>query len=572
MNWKALLILILLGATTNSFGQTVFHRYFEKKILPGYRISGNLDSVDAKLSVNQTNLPGSFNPLNSNFSYSDLFRYKPYALPKRISSIPHVAFGYSMGSRLYQVGKITYTQTIDTNSFLQFDYNRLSSNGAMQRNAFESNQVNWSFMHRGVRYGTKLDFLFFSGNYNINGGLLGDSLSSGLDLIYQSVKKENASRIYKTLQVNWNNYFSFIKSESDSLIGKKAGVMAGVNYGISNNRYQETDTLAGIYSMINYDSTSTNDYWEKTTIAFPLGLFYSSELVSLQLGTKYLYWDYDNLINHLDTTEMSLFTELDGSWRSLTYKLKGAYTLSGAKGEQEYLLHVNKTWSKMGLNFKLNYSSKYPELFQRTFYGNNASYNWSNKVLTNALDAQFAFSYENSIIPLELKAYYYNADKTPRYYNNAWYSDTVFSFVGINLKASYSFKRLLIQIQGALQQSSADFLPKTVVNGRIAYNGPLFKAKKLKTVTGIEIGQIGTYNALTYVPYMHSYQYASQVKEFVNMPKLHFYTSFDLGYFRWFVRVENIEQLIIRSKNQEALGYQVVPMQIRFGVSWDFFN
>jgi hypothetical protein len=56
------------------------------------------------------------------------------------------------------------------------------------------------------------------------------------------------------------------------------------------------------------------------------------------------------------------------------------------------------------------------------------------------------------------------------------------------------------------------------------------------------------------------------------MMKLHFYTQFDLGYFRWFIRVENIEQTFVKPTNFEGVGYPVTPLQLRFGVSWDFFN
>lgn len=573
MNWKTLFVIVVFGTISTSYGQTVFHRYFQKNILPGYRISGNLDSVDAKLSVNQTNLPGSFNPNNGFFSYTDLYSYKPISIAKRYSSIPHVGFGYSMGSRLYQEGKITYTQTLDTNSYLQFDYNRLSSNGAMQQNAFESNQVDWSFMHRGNRYGTSVDFLFFSGNYEINGGLLGDSLSSSLALIYQPIKKTNANRIYKTLQFNWLNYFSLLSSPSDSIIGKKAGILIGMNYEIANSRYTEQDTLVGLYPLINYDSTKTNDYWEKTSIAFPLGFFYSNNKFSLQLGGKYLYWDYDNLINHSDTSEVSVFTQLEGEWKGMNFGLKSNYTLLGAKGESAILLELKKQFNFLRTQLKLNVGSKYPQLYQRQFWGNNTNYSWNNKVLTNFADAQLVLGLTNKILPVELNWFYYLADKTPQFTGMAWSSDTAFSYAGVSLRTAYSYKTLLVQFQGTLQQSSNNFLPKTALSGRIAYNGTLFKAKKLKTVTGIELGQIGAYDLLSYVPYMHVYQYSTTtVRKFAAMPKLHFYSSFDLGYFRWFIRVENIEQLIIRSKNQEALGYQVVPMQMRFGVSWDFFN
>ena len=71
---------------------------------------------------------------------------------------------------------------------------------------------------------------------------------------------------------------------------------------------------------------------------------------------------------------------------------------------------------------------------------------------------------------------------------------------------------------------------------------------------------------------MDAFSPSNSVFKFNAMPKLNVFTQFDLGYFRWFVRFENIEQFWQKSVNFEALGYPVVPFQFRFGVSWDLFN
>jgi hypothetical protein len=56
------------------------------------------------------------------------------------------------------------------------------------------------------------------------------------------------------------------------------------------------------------------------------------------------------------------------------------------------------------------------------------------------------------------------------------------------------------------------------------------------------------------------------------MMRLHVFSQFELGFFRWYLRVENIEQTFLKTTNQEALGYPVLPLQIRIGMSWDLFN
>lgn len=565
-------LVFLIACLKSPFvsGQTVFHRYFDTDLLPGYRISGKLDSVDFKLSIAQSNLPGTFTPLTPDFRYTDLYRVRTTPIVKRFSAIPHVGFGYSMGSRLYQVGKITYTQTIDTNTYIQFDYNRISTNGMMRNNSVESNQVDWSLMHNGQHYGTEFVFHYFNGKYGINGGLLGDTLDQLIDLQFQPVKKENAERIYKSFTLDWNNYFSVLPADSTS--EERAGFFVDVNYGIANSRYQEVDTLPGIYGVIHYDSITTNDYWEKTNIALPVGVFYSNAVWSGKAGLKVNYWDYDNLIVHRDTVEVSTFADFEGSFRGWKGAVGGRYTFIGAQGENRFYLNLSRQWQKIAFGLRGEINAAYPQIYQRYFYGNNAAYTWTNKQLTNVVSGEASLAYRNRIIPISVSAFYYSAQNAPEFDGQSWHSDADYSYTGLRLNASYMYKVLLLQFNGTVQASSHNFLPATLLNGRIAYNGALFKAKKLKTVTGFEIGQIGTFNALQYIPYMNVYGYDSSFKRFVNMPKLHFYTQFDLGYFRWFIRLENIEQAIIHSTNQPSRGYSVAPMQVRFGVSWDFFN
>jgi hypothetical protein len=143
---------------------------------------------------------------------------------------------------------------------------------------------------------------------------------------------------------------------------------------------------------------------------------------------------------------------------------------------------------------------------------------------------------------------------------------------GAEVSFDYRIKSFLLQGRGSYRASKQNILPNWLIGGRIAYNGTLFKGKKLKTVTGIDIGYISHFNILDFAPYMNSYVFATPHLSFRDQMKLHFFTQFDLGYFRWFIRIENIEQTFLKKANYEALGYPVTPFQFRFGVSWDFFN
>jgi hypothetical protein len=133
-------------------------------------------------------------------------------------------------------------------------------------------------------------------------------------------------------------------------------------------------------------------------------------------------------------------------------------------------------------------------------------------------------------------------------------------------------KRLFFQPSITVQLSEYTVVPKLLVAARVGFNGTLFKAKKMKTALGVDLGYTSSCQLMEYVPYMQTYSFSIATNTYAAMPKLHLFANFDLGFFRWFLRLENIEQTFQKKMNFEALGYPVVPMQFRFGVSWDLFN
>jgi hypothetical protein len=157
--------------------------------------------------------------------------------------------------------------------------------------------------------------------------------------------------------------------------------------------------------------------------------------------------------------------------------------------------------------------------------------------------------------------------------DSAWRQDTLTNtqVLQANLRGDLSFKKLILQPSLHVAIAEKSFLPGYQAYLRFGFRGALFKAKKLQTSIGIDAGYIGSYQLMDFDPMLHVYTFSSTGKSFSAMPKLHVFANFDLGFFRWFLRVENIEQTFTKS-NQQLLGYPVVPLQLRFGFSWDLFN
>lgn len=565
----ALFLLVTSVCQLSGLAQSPFGNYFQDTLRPGHRISGKLDSVDANLASYQHTLPGDFNPFLFNFSFSDLNTSWLKLQPRRFSAIPHIAFEYSMGSKLAQFGKITYTQAIDSNTFIQFDYIRNSSNGNLRNSEFERNSFQLGLMHRSNYYGTILDVAFYGNVNRFSDGLIGDSIREGFPLLFQEVQKSNSGNRTKELHIDWKNYISFTK---DSL--QKIGLILQPRLDIKNQRYYDRDTLEKIYGFYNYDSVNTNDYWELSSLKLNGGVFYKNRGFNFEAGLGTRYWDYDNLIIHQDTTEAFGFAALDMNIKGYFLNAVANYTFVGASGETRIIADAKKAFRTNVFSASGAFIRQYPENYQRSYYGNNLSYTWTDKVLSTRTSLKLNWANKNRYIPFSLQAFVENNSKIPVFIQNKWRQDTLTSLnvLGVQAGFEYSFKKLLVQGRASYRESTGNLLPNWLISGRIAYNGGLFKAKKLKTVTGIEVGYISHYQLIDFVPQINTYSLLSSGKQFNDMMKLHFFSQFDLGYFRWFVRVENIEQTFVKPTNFEGVGYPVTSLQFRFGVSWDFFN
>jgi hypothetical protein len=474
-----------------------------------------------------------------------------------------------MGSRADQFGKITYTHALDSNTFIQFDYIRRNNNGNLRNSGFERNSVQLGLMHRSRFYGTILDVSFYGNNNQFSDGLLGDSIREGFALLFQQVQKENASNKTKEFHIDWKNYISFTK---DSL--QKIGLILQPKLDIKNQRYSERDTLEGIYGFYNYDTLNTNDYWELSSLSLNGGVFYKNRGFNIEGGLGTRYWDYDNMLIHQDTTEAYGFAAIDLIIKGYSLNALANYTFAGASGETKLAADVKKSFGTNLFSLHAGLSRQYPENYQRSYYGNTLSYDWNSKVLSTRTTAKFNWYNKNRFVPFFIEAFMENNSKMPVFIQNRWRQDTLTSLnvLGIQAGFEYSFKKLLIQGRASYRESTGDLLPNWLISGRIAYNGGLFKAKKLKTVTGIEVGYMSHYQLIDFVPQINTYVLLSTGQQFRDMMKLHFFSQFDLGYFRWFVRVENIEQTFLEPTNFEGVGYPVPSLQFRFGVSWDFFN
>ncbi|MDX1447052.1 putative porin, partial [Lishizhenia sp.] len=113
---------------------------------------------------------------------------------------------------------------------------------------------------------------------------------------------------------------------------------------------------------------------------------------------------------------------------------------------------------------------------------------------------------------------------------------------------------------------------KFISSNRIAYNTPMFKAEKLKLNIGFDIQYLSGYNSMLYLPEMSLYSPVVGAANTGDYFVVHAFGAIDLDPFRLFLRAENLSSLWNDERIRVDDNYTIMPMFLRLGVSWDFFN
>lgn len=554
--------------------QSPFYHYFQDTLYPGYRISGSFDSTDVRMGAYQTTLPGAWRIAWQAFDLSLIDELSPtIVLPRRFSAIPHVGLQYSFGSNVSQRSGISYTQALSPRQFIQVDYVRNNTNGVLRNSTYENNRFQLEHLYRGKRYASEISMYFNGMNKGLNGGLSGDTLSTDFGLQFSDVEKNDAQLIRRHFKADWAHYLSFTQ---DSLL--KTGLFAAPCFRIENRLYTETGDIAAIYGTANIDPDRTRDFWEQSEIGGKAGYFFHHRAFALNAGIFTKYRDFDNLTHKSDTLEAGISGNLilrPGGGFSLS--ASAALTFAGAAGEKELRIRMAYRYRKLTAAFNAGIEQRYPFVYQRAYFANALDYSWTTRQLRTETSAKLQIRSGYQWVPLTFTASVSNVQNNPFFLVNEWRQDTLtnLTFLRAELKGSIRYSHFFFYPEVRLQQRTLDYFPSLQAMARTGFDGLLFKAKKLRAAIGVEAGYTSSFSLLDYVPMMDTYILPSggtTTAKYQAMARLHVFTELELGFFRWFIRVENIEQAFLSSVNSEAMGYPVVPLQLRMGLSWDLFN
>jgi len=549
-----------------------------------YKTGGTLDSVDRISLV----YPNSFSTNNfQNFQFLDA---RLYLNPEKgilfsnptinnqlyFTALPHIGFSYVFGTQGTQLLNFNYQQAFKYNFIINAAIKRNQSAGFYRNSALTNNVYDLKIGRIG-----KIHTFLFSGLYANessawNGGIETDSLVNDFAVSLIPVKKENALSTTKNRLLNIKNY---LRLAGDSVNFLRLQLVN--QYSSQRRTYVENDSLINLYPTIYIDSISTIDTLLINRFNNSLSVVLKNKTLSFEAGAKLDFWKYEAFSLKRDTTELGIFEQIAFQWKDYKVKHNGNLNLVGAGRGFAFSTTVAVTVfrSVLELNHQLNYT--YPELFQRHFFGNNASYQLTNLELQKR--QQFKVSLKDIKDNKGLEVYYSLINYKDNYFFDnfqlSWRNDLAISsgiFHQIGIQKPFHFKQILFLPSYVFNSTKEEFrvIPMHQLNARLMFQGGIFKAKKLKFACGFDISLHSKFRSTTFLPYLSVFDLTSSTtnpyqKSLFNAS---FFSSFEVETFHFFVRADNFAYFWSNRETSIVQGYTMPNTQIKIGITWDFWN
>lgn len=545
-----------------------------------FRSGGELDSVDLYLFPNLTTLPGGYSGFQLGLP-NDLFirhsngRYDGEEMSfskMKFSALPHIGFAYTFGSKGTQGVKARYEQFFGKHTLLNVYFNQLRSNSFMRNGQYAFNEVGAQLNHARNRFIFQLNTVFKSSVKSQNGGLVSDSLIDQFALEFLNTNKTSAESSSKKLKLVASSMVDFTK---DTLVS--SGLFMDNGIGVKNYRYTETGDLSSLYSVINYDSLSTSDQFQQSTLSNGVGYYHLGKVSQFKAGLHLDYWKVFNLSRAFDTTEV----RISGEWKTRIKKLDTYIyyenRLVGANNSQSGRAEVFTNISpRLKLNVTAFYSNQLPDQFVRYHLGNTILpvSDWKNEKRWSGsvgivLDVNPTTSLNVNYTSQFVKDNYF-------FVNGVWSNSTLYNFQlhQARIGGEWRFSSLSVRPTYRFTYSTSEFTPFPThrLDCRIVLSGFLFKAKKLKAYSGVDVQVQSSIRPTVYISMIDAFSLTEQVNATGDVFNLHAFAGFQIDQFRFFLRLENIGYFWNDRSVELAQGYPFSPFQFRVGITWDFFN
>lgn len=580
---KYLLTIFIFVFTYTAVGQKEF--FFQKmdSLKIGYRSGGSqLDSIDVSF-IPQYNLRpgGGFGQLyernlarNTFMSPGGLaYISSEEKVTPKYTGLPYLGFQYAFGSSLTQDVNFEYQHFFRPNTHIHFRYNRKTSNGFLRNSEYKLNDLNLRFYHSNKKYATNFEAYYGAHTLAQNGGMLTDSLLGDFEMEFTPIRKRQAKSQIRKLDLKWDNYFPLV---GDSAIG--SGLKTKHQYNIVGREF--TEQLADLTSVDTFfvdTNGATRDQYQTAKFSNGAGVFFNSPYFKVDATINYQYWRNQNLGVNRDTNEIYLHSNLWTSFGDqLTLNNEFYFNVIGAIGEIKNYTRIDyQALRNLSINGKLNFENLYPTPYQRFHTANYYQWEIDDLKMQQKLQVSGSIKYGNTRF-IEANVIWSNINNGRYFINNEWRQDTL-DFVTIGafqLKGGFNLGKFAFYPTATVRFNSANFnyQPFFSTLNRIAFTTKLFKAKKLGLSLGVDVGYETGYQFMAYNCVLDILQPVQTTVNTEALIQLNAFMALSFDDFRFFVKGENLSYLFQDPKTRIDVDYPIMPLLIRLGVTWDFFN
>lgn len=502
-----------------------------------------------------------------------------YRADYHFTALPYTGFFYSFGSGGEQVLDLRYTQNVGKHFNLSFRYHRTSSDpvraGFLMRNIeTQSNDVSLNLHYHKKRLNSFFTSYYSFDNYRENFGLtppwsLIDSL--GLALAQVPVNNSEANVRIRRMQFNLRNEYALVKDSTQSL-----QVVSNIGLHNFQRRYQDTLTSGSFDNWI-YDSTNTRDLWEEPHFLTDLGLKWSYSGWKIYGGFQVDYFSYFNAgfrANRLDGILLGQTTYEKGR---LQWKNNLRFFVFGTPGEFSLTSRLKfQLTDKIQIGASALQERIFPEFFQLHFSGNHLAYD--NTALTISpttrtyLEGSIQYGQKNRV---KISGAFLSVQNMYAFQTNSWIFNVNQNVFVPELSWQLRKGALAwnVRAQYYLGEKSSFFAPDYFASTRLFLDGALFKAKRLKVATGVELQYFNGNDLMAYHPEIGVFGLPNFTSDLPQQNMLlNVFVNLQMDRFRFFLAANRINTLFEKPFGSLVEHYPIRPFYIRMGITWDFVN
>jgi hypothetical protein len=281
-----------------------------------------------------------------------------------------------------------------------------------------------------------------------------------------------------------------------------------------------------------------------------------------------------------DTTELWWKNEVSYRTDKLQLEHRDAINFLGAANGFTSSSKLTLPYSFLKVHIEHKLSSTLPELMQRNYLSNNVQYQlnslenqWNQSVRLSAIKKIGSFQLEAAYQALQFRKVYVFDQIASTWRNDQLASDGKGQSIQFSVSWSYKGMQIIPEYRWTHFSTGLNFQPQHQSSLRIQWKGGVFKAKKLRMLFATDAQYFSSFEQLQFIPQMGVFDLnqsnPTTIQGYMNVS---FTTALEVETFRFFVRVDNIGSFWVPSTTAFVSRYAFPSMQIKIGLTWDFWN